>query len=377
MNPDAPAHPEAGLVSPEQVDRAAAALERGGLVLMPTETVYGVAGRADRPEAVAALRALSGKPAGALTVHLSRPEDAGRYVDVAAPGVARLLAKLTPGPVTLRLLADAGRIDQLDAPSDVVSAGGWVALRLPSDDVARAVLSRADGAPVVAIGARDARGAGATRFDAVEPAVRDAVSVAIDGGPTRFGKGSTVVEFEPDRPGGPGTGWRVVRSGVYDERYLRKRMVYEVLLVCTGNTCRSPMAAAIARDRLAKRLGVAGAELESYGYRVSSAGVSAGPGAAMTREAVEALRALGVEPGEHRSSSLTTERVRSADVIYAMTDSHARAVLAIDPTAVAKLSRLDPEADVLDPIGGDAGLYHETAGQIAEALSQRLADDVP
>ncbi|MEM9295720.1 MAG: Sua5/YciO/YrdC/YwlC family protein, partial [Planctomycetota bacterium] len=279
-----------------------------------------------------------------------------------------------PGPVTLRAKAEASRLAETGAVVAAVSRDGWVALRCPSDPFAHALLSRAGAAPVVAIGARDARGAGAARLDAVEPSVRDAVSVAVDGGATRFGKPSTVVELDPDHPGQP---WRVVRPGVYDKRYLRKLMVFEVLLVCTGNTCRSPMAEAIARDRLAARFGVAPAELEASGYRVNSAGVSAGPGSPMTPEAAEALRGMGVEPGGHRSSPLLAEDVRRADVVYAMTDSHARAVLAIDPTAGAKVSRLDPDADVLDPIGGDAALYRQTAAQIAEALGKRLAADVP
>ncbi|MEM6750697.1 MAG: Sua5/YciO/YrdC/YwlC family protein, partial [Planctomycetota bacterium] len=285
------ATPDAGALAPERLDEAVVALERGELVLLPTETVYGVAARADKPEALAALGRLSGRPSpGGYTVHIARPADVSWYIDADRPGVRRVATKLLPGPVTLRAKAEASRLAETGAVVAAVSRDGWVALRCPSDPFAHALLSRAGAAPVVAIGARDARGAGAARLDAVEPSVRDAVSVAVDGGATRFGKPSTVVELDPDHPGQP---WRVVRPGVYDKRYLRKLMVFEVLLVCTGNTCRSPMAEAIARDRLAARFGVAPAELEASGYRVNSAGVSAGPGSPMTPEAAEALRGMG------------------------------------------------------------------------------------
>jgi protein-tyrosine phosphatase len=137
---------------------------------------------------------------------------------------------------------------------------------------------------------------------------------------------------------------------------------YQVLLVCTGNTCRSPMAEVLAREVLQDRQGVS----------VASAGVFAGDGNAATPEAVEAMRAMGLDLSPHRSRGLTRQMIDEADQVYTMTASHRRAVLDLVPDAEIKVQRLDPDADIDDPIGGDLETYRATAEQIRAALEKRL-----
>ena len=111
---------------------------------------------------------------------------------------------------------------------------------------------------------------------------------------------------------------------------MRKQLTTNVLFVCTGNTCRSPMAEAIARHVLRE----SGADGR---VSVSSAGVSAGQGHPASPETLPALQKLGIETADHRSRALTRELIEWADVIFTMTSAHAHAVRTLAPDAARQI----------------------------------------
>jgi len=361
----------------EAVLRGASLLESGELVVFPTETVYGLGAAVSADEVgLRRLREVKRRPADKpFTVHLPDVEAAGRYVDLSSrPGLRRLMERTMPGPITLVVEVGetemAGRLEALGFEMDqrrLLYQDGTIGLRCPADGVACELLGAVE-APVVASSANRANEPPPHDASMAAEAVGDDAALVIDGGRTRYARPSTVARVGEDGS------LKVLREGVFDERYLRGLMTRTVLFICSGNTCRSPMAAALARDALARRVGVGVGGLEGAGWRVGSAGVFAAEGAGMTPEARAAVERLGVEPGDHRSRPLTAEMVRDAEAVYCMTETHRRAVLELAPEAGAKVMRLDPGGEVNDPIGGAGHVYVEVAERIAELVRARVGE---
>jgi L-threonylcarbamoyladenylate synthase len=184
------------------VKAAADALARGGLVGLPTETVYGLAADARSDRAVAAIFAAKGRPHfNPLIVHVPSRE-AAEGIAAMPPAARRLADAFWPGPLTLVL----PRRPQ-SGISDLATAGlDTVAVRVPAHPVAAAVLNAA-GMPLAAPSANRSGHVSPTTAAHVAADLDDAVTVILDAGPTGIGLESTVVGFDGDRavllrPGG-------------------------------------------------------------------------------------------------------------------------------------------------------------------------------
>ena len=184
------------------IAQAAKVLRAGGLVALPTETVYGLAARADSAEAVAGIYRAKGRPDfNPLIVHVTDIAAAGRLAHIDAR--ARALAeRFWPGPLTMVL----PRLR--DAPlAAAVSAGlPSVALRCPAHPVMRAVLAAAD-VPLAAPSANRSGGVSPSCAAHVAASLGAGVGLILDGGACASGIESTIVAL---RDGG---GWQVLRPG--------------------------------------------------------------------------------------------------------------------------------------------------------------------
>jgi protein-tyrosine phosphatase len=199
--------------------------------------------------------------------------------------------------------------------------------------------------------------------------LEEKVDLILDAGPSRYSKPSTIVRVRGER-------YEIVRVGIYDERIIERLLRTTILFVCSGNTCRSPMAEAIARRLLAEKFHVSDDDLEKKGISVISAGSFAMPGARATPAAVEALKEMGSDLTKHRSRPLSVELIHQADAIFTMSKNHAQAVAALVPSASEKTKTLDPDKDVEDPIGGDLSLYQELAVELKRLIEKRLEETV-
>ncbi len=130
-----------------------------------------------------------------------------------------------------------------------------------------------------------------------------------------------------------------------------------VLFVCTGNTCRSPMAEALAR-----KMG----EEKHIKLMADSAGIYADAGDAASREAVEVLREkYGIDLSSHRSKPLTLERIEWADLVVGITENHARLIC---QAFGGEGKTVSMPQDVGDPFGGSLATYEICAERILQGL---------
>ena len=316
------------------------ALSAGEVVALPSEA--GTVLAAD-PHRLADPARPPGLPDALTPRRLDGFFDPGEFFARSAPTPAEraLAARLWPGPV--------GWVHD-DSPFPAwVPAHQAVASVLAAHHAPLALFELGDGRPVdpAALGA--------------------AVTRVVTDGPPRPGP-LTLVRPNDMR-------WAVERPGVMTEGEIRQALARRIVFVCTGNTCRSPMAEALFKHRLADRLGCAVADLPDRGFVVSSAGIAAGAGDAATRESVEAVREYGVDLTAHRSRYAGPDVIARADDLIVMTRNHLLTVATRYPVVGGALRLLcGADGDLDDPIGGGADVYRGCATTIRQHVDRLITE---
>lgn len=363
-------------VDPASVDsdviaRAAAVVDGGGLVAFPTETVYGIACSAST-ESLRRLDHIKKRPPGKhYTLHIGSPATVRRYVPHTSMRADKLMRKAWPGPLTIVFdVSDQDMAKQRKRLGDEACGHLYgqhsIGIRCPDNPVATALLDACK-RPVVAPSANLSGDRPATDAASVVSQFANQLDMVLDAGRCRFSQSSTVVKLGR----GP---LEVLRPGAYSERLLAELSTVQILMVCTGNTCRSPMAEGLFRKHLTEKLDCKVDRLAEFGYKVLSAGTLDMGGGMASSEAINACAALGVDLLGHRSRALTCELVADSDLIYVMSRAHRAAVLAIDPDAADKVLLLAGDAEVPDPIGQGQRVFDECAATIDRAVKERISE---
>ncbi len=357
------------------VHRAVQSLAEGKLVAFPTETVYGLSASALNDDAVLRLVAVKRREQDQpLTLAVKSLDDALDYVPDLVPLGERLARRCWPGPVTLVLRHShpESLLRQLSPQVQrIVAPHQTVGLRVPGHALILDIMRLMPGPLVLTSANRTGQPAATTGSDVVRLLDGD-VDLVLEDGRSQFAQPSSVVEVDE-------RGFRVLRAGVVSAETLGRLASMLILFVCTGNTCRSPMAESICRKLLADRLGCPMQDLEDRGVIVTSAGIAAMAGGGPTPEAVQVTAELGIDLAGHGTQPISDRLVRHADVIYTMTQGHRQALVGRWPDVACRTHVLcGDQVDVADPIGGPLELYRRCADQIRLAIQKRIAElDLP
>lgn len=350
----------------DDIHRGVQALAEGKLVGLPLETGYAAAAVAIDAQAVDALRKakVTGPPEFLLVPSIDAARD---YLPPLSDFQLRLAGRLWPGPVVLRVPGSRSAGLSARLPDNVRNAlADGDELRIMATDAPVAVdVLRLLPAPLM-VRLEETREETAGR----PPRLLEVVDLLLDAGPTAQPGSPSTVRLLPDRT-------LMEREGVVTAADVNGAACQTYLFVCTGNTCRSPMAAALFRKLLAGRLQCREEELEQRGYRVLSAGLSASRGMPASPEAVELLEEQGASLAAHASRPLTPALLTQSDHVYTMTVAHRMAILQQYPEMVKRVQTLAPDGtDVSDPIGLGPKEYRRCAAQIRKYL-QTVVESIP
>jgi L-threonylcarbamoyladenylate synthase len=358
-------------IDSSKIDEAAALIDSGGLVAFPTETVYGIACRV-KSDSLARLDDIKGRTSGKYyTLHIGQKSDIGTYVPTIGLKDRKLIRKAWPGPLTIVFELDDKDLDkQRNNLEAEVFQGLYkdhsIGVRCPDNTIAAMMLQKASG-PVVAPSANITNSPPAVDAGQVLAQLSGRIDLLLDAGPCKYKKSSTVVKIGKRE-------LEILRPGFYSKEELEALSQIKFLFVCTGNTCRSPMAEGIFRKYLAEKLKCNVDDLEKIGYKVDSAGIIGSSGFPASAEAVNACAAMGVDIKAHRNKALSKELIEESDVIYAMEQIHRDRVIAVEPKAAEKCLLLASDTGIPDPIGHPQEFYDNCAKLIETAVQKRVGE---
>lgn len=334
----------------DRISQCAKVIRQGGLVIFPTETVYGIAADFNNPKAIARLREVKkrsdNKP---FSILISQKGLISNYTSAGEPVVYKFVDQYWPGPLTVIVPARSG--------------SATIGIRMPDHVIALRLVQEAQ----CTIAAPSANVEGAPPPKTCEEALKDLdglVDMAIDGGEAKYGQSSSVIDFTKPKP-------VLVREGAITQEDLdRLARMKTILFVCTGNSCRSVMAEYLLKKMVKGRTDV----------EVVSAGTGVFINSSASSETISVLSREGMDASLHVSQPLNTVLLKKADLILVMTRTHRQQVLDWVPTVEKRVYLLREFAsangdfginmDIPDPIGKPAESYEECMLTIKDAVSK-------
>lgn len=334
-----------------EIREIAKSAREGKLIIFPTETVYGVGVPRSREAAVDRLYEIKGRDrAKPLAYHIGDWDQLAMIDAVRTPAFRYLSKKFWPGPLTLVTLSPEGK---------------KVGIRYPRS-LPACTLIASTGEPFLA---SSANRTGAPSPKTAQQAIHelgDQIDVVIDAGPCQIGLDSTVVDVTGESPvilreGAELAAVKEAIAEIRGGRLPRKK----ILVVCTGNSCRSPMMAGLLQRELKRK------HLDGQ-IEIMTCGILARDGGTATTEAVYVMKNREIDISNHRTRSCRKEDVLDADLILAMDQGHYDFLVGLVPTIKDKVKILG----VPDPIGLGISVYEEVVEKLEEKLKSEWEEFV-
>jgi tRNA threonylcarbamoyl adenosine modification protein (Sua5/YciO/YrdC/YwlC family) len=332
----------------EKIKIAAHSLLNGGLVIIPTETVYGVAADMRNKVAVSRLYKIKQRPKNKpFSLHI----DDKAVIEDFAVGLERsafkLIDKFWPGPLTLIFSS---------------KNNNTVGMRMPDNNIALRLISKV-GVPLFCPSANLSGRPAPVNFDEAMRDLGSEVNIAIDGGRARLGIESSVVDLT-QKP------FKIQRQGALSAEKIQEITSKKIVLfVCTGNSCRSVMAKAFLEKRLKQE--------NRQDTEVISAGTLDLPDLGVSSETRQVLEKEGINVQEHRSVQVNSLMIKKSDIILVMEKRHEERILEIVPQAKTRVFLLkefakiqDGSLDIQDPIGRPVDFHEQIFSIIQQAINR-------
>jgi tRNA threonylcarbamoyl adenosine modification protein (Sua5/YciO/YrdC/YwlC family) len=342
----------------QQIPQILQNLLNGEAIAIPTDTIYGLAVDATDERAVERLFGMKKRADKIFTLFMPKSE-IDNYAVIAK---RKIIDFFVPGKLTVILK----KRPDISLPCVAEKVG----IRIPQHNFVLSLLSAYRKPLAVTSANISGESPLISPYDIVEHFTE--VSMVIDGG-MLFSAPSTVIDLTVTPP-------IVMRKGavpilavekVYGRKITIKPLLkFNVLFVCSGNTCRSPMAAGIFKTMVNPKYS-----------EVRSAGTIAMGGLQAAHYARQVVKDYGGSIDRHRTNSLDRELVDWADLILVMEYKHYETILEINPDAVVKTfllreyKRKTKYTEVPDPVGRDLTAYQQAAKKMCPTL-KRLASDI-